>query len=587
MPGTAVGPPDSSAVLARARREQERFEGRRYALLPLNPWAGSGGGPCDEVVGRFCLSFGDSDWFPRPERAEIAERRDALLAYLDSVQRLLPGDGWVVGQRVRYLGEAGRWDEAGAAAESCVATAWWCAALRGYALHGGGRYPEAGAAFRVALQAMEPERAGRWRDPRKLLQGEARAAVARAAQEGGAAEEPGARAELPRGPAAMELMWALADPLFLVPGNDRETAHYARWTFATLSERARNPHRISWGRDLDELTVRMGWALGWERARDAVGREWVVGYHHPEGRDFLPRGRALEDPAGAPAEDLEAGTDRARSFHAPAEAPVVLPLEGQTAVFPRGGRIAVVATYLLPADTGRRADREGARPWMEPGLQSGVAPRAGLFLLPARGGDPVSALEEGDEGGALVLEAPAGAWVLGVEVWAPALRRAGRHRAGLRRDTVPPDVPVLSDLLLVRPAPGDPPSLEAAARGALVRPRVGPGEGVAVVWEFTASARSPQEVRYELSARRREGVLRRLARAFRLAGDGPQVALSWSESGPEGGAPVLRRVSLDLAGGEPGLWEITLRARLPGRQTLVSGTLLQVGEEARPGSGPH
>lgn len=556
---------DASDVLGRARREQERFESRRFALLPFDPWAGRGGGACDEVVGRFCLWFGEGDWVPEPEDPRIGQARDGLLAYLDSVQALVPGDGWVVGQRVRYRAEAGRWEEARATASGCEAEGWWCAALRGLALHGSGRYPEAEAAFAQALRAMEPERAGRWRDPRRLLLGEARRAVEGAADswEGG----------------AVDLLWALADPLFLVPGNDRLTAHFARWTVATLSERTRNPHRIRWGRDMEELTVRMGWQVGWERTRDPSGQAWTVGHHHPEGRDFLPRGGALADPAGALPEELEAGTEGARSFHAPAEAPVLLPMSGQVAVFPRGSRMVVVATHFLPADTGRDASRDGERPWMAPGDQEGLPHRAGLFLLHPASGRVLRTEERGREEGGLVLEAPAGGWILGVESWAPALRRAGRHRAGLRRDTVPLDVPTLSDLLLVRTGAGDPATLDDAAETALPRPRVARGEGVGVLWELAGVGQAPGSVAYRLTAERTdEGLIRRFARALRLVGRPPPLALSWTEPLPSGSGRALRRVVLDLADGEAGVYRITLEARLQGRRALTAGTRVLVGD---------
>lgn len=568
---TAVVVVDSSDVLGRARREQERFENRRHTLLPFNPWAGQGGGPCDERVGRFCVWFGGGDWVPKPEAPGIGEARDRLLAYLDSVQALLPGDGWLAAQRVRYRGEAGRWDEALASASGCGAEGWWCAALRGLALHGLGRHEEAGDAFRQALTTMEPERARRWRDPRRLLQGEALRAVNRAREEEERAPAPGETMST--------LLWALADPLFLVPGNDRETAHYARWTMATLSERARNPHRISWGRDLEELTVRMGWELGWERTRDAMGRESVVGHHHPEGRDFLPRGVALTDPAGAPSRDFEAGTYRARSFHAPAEAPVVLPMEGQVAVFPRGSRMAVVATHFLPADTGRDASKDRERPWMAPGAQEGMPHRAGLFLLPLDGGPLRSREMAGREEGALLLEAPAGAWVLGVESWAPPLRRAGRYRAGLRRDTVPEDVPTLSDLLLVVGGGPEPATLEDAAGAALARARVGEGGAVGVVWELAGVGWSAGVVRYELTAERvGVGALRRLAQALRLAERETPQSLAWEEPLPQRPGRTLRRVVLDLGDRAPGTYEIRLQARLEGRRLLTARTGVERGD---------
>ncbi|MDP2958005.1 MAG: hypothetical protein Q8N53_16380 [Longimicrobiales bacterium] len=559
--------PDSSDVLGRARREQVAFENRRFRMFPLSPW-GLAAGPCDEIVGRFCTWHGDSDWIPVPEPASVSDLRDRFVAYLDSVQALLPGDGWILGQRVWYRGEAGRWVEALDATVGCGAESWWCASLRGFALHGLGRYPEAKTAFGEALQSMDPETARRWRDTRWLLFPDARRALERAAEG--------------EGEAAVERLWLLADPLFLVPGNDRETEHYARWTVATLRTNARNPFRISWRRDLEELTVRMGWEIGWERAQGASGQESVVGHHHPEGRDFFPTANAMIDPASAGPEGFLAGRDRPRTLYAPAVAPVLLPMDAQVAVFPRGDQVVVVATHFLPADTGRDVARDSLRPWMAPGEQADQAHRAGLFLVPAAGGQPLSAEVTGQAEGALVLRAPAGAYVLAAESWAPRLRRAGRLRMGVRCDTVPRDVATLSDLLLLAPGVGEADSLEEVALRALPRPEIGVGGSVAVAWEINGLGWVPQTIGYEVSAEKvGAGVLRRAAQALGLMSPRTPLSLSWSEPGPSRPGVVLRQVELALGNAEPGEYAVVLRARVPGRGVLTSRAALTVGGSER------
>ncbi|GMV04787.1 MAG: hypothetical protein AMXMBFR53_10670 [Gemmatimonadota bacterium] len=557
---TVAVPVDSSDVLARARREQARFEARRVRLLPSTWWRS--GGECEERVGRFCFWFGDEGRDPAPEPAAIGEARDAFLAYLDSVQALVPGEGWITGQRVWYRGEAGRWDDALESARSCAGERWWCAALRGLALHGLGHYENAEAAFDTALSAMGAERASRWRDPRLVLDGGARGAL-----------EDARRSD----PAALERVWTLADPLLLAPGNDRLTEHYARWTVSALKDGARNPFGISWGRDMEELTVRMGWEVAWERSRDTrVGAPLasgvtVVGHHAPDSRDFFPSGDALRALGEAAPEELQRDERRPRTLYSPPLAPAVLPLEGQVAVFPRGDRIVVVATHYLPADTVERASRDSLRARLSvPGADT-LPRRAGLFLVPAGGGRGRDVQVGDEEEGALLLEAPAGRWVVAVESWAPAQRRAGRFRAGLTRDTVPPDVVTLSDLLLVR-EPGDSlATLETLAASALVRPESRVGDPLAVAWEVAGLGWAPEEVTYELSVQKADvGVFRRLGQALGLVDSQRPLALSWTEPGPSRPETVLRSVALELGPVDPGAYVVTLRAQVPGRGLLTS-----------------
>ncbi len=344
-----VGDPGDIASVARAA--QALFERRRLRHLPLS--LGSTGGSCDEHVGRFCTWYGEGEWFPVPEPDEILRLRSELLASLDSLQTLAPGDGWIRSQRVWYRAEGDDWPAALEASRECtVGNDWWCAALEGFALHGLGRYVEAESAFQAALDGMGEGRAREWRVPGWAADSDLEDLLEDVEY------DPSGESEL------LARVWHLADPLYLVDGNDRLTAHYARWTVATLRDRARNPFHISWGRDLDELTVRHGWELGWERSasRSFTSVENVIGHKHPEGRDYLPSGRALQDPVAASVEVLSPGKVRPRSLYAPRYAPVLLPMEGQLAVFPRGTRMAIVATSFLPEDHAirrRRFDRAG------------------------------------------------------------------------------------------------------------------------------------------------------------------------------------------------------------------------------------
>ena len=238
---------DSSDLRGIARSAQARFERERARYFPHI--LASNRGACDEQVGRFCSWYDEGDWYPRLELAQIRELRQKMLVVLDSLQVLLPADDWLLGQRVWYLSESQRWEEALAMARSCgKVELWWCNALDAFSLHGLQRYIEAERSFSIALDLMDPEQALKWKVPSWILDDDGKESFRKV--EGSSSESL---------VNALEWLWFLADPLYLVEGNDRKTEHYARWTVATIRGAARNPYRVSWGKDLDELTVRHGW----------------------------------------------------------------------------------------------------------------------------------------------------------------------------------------------------------------------------------------------------------------------------------------------------------------------------------------
>ena len=126
---------DSVRSHRHARTLQTRFERLRLRNLPRVPDGGSH--ECDEIIGRLCVwDDGDDDWRPKEEPAAIIDGREDLLAGLDSLSGLVPGDHWVLGQRIRYLVEAGRLEDAEAVARRCgLPGGWRCDASLGFVLH--------------------------------------------------------------------------------------------------------------------------------------------------------------------------------------------------------------------------------------------------------------------------------------------------------------------------------------------------------------------------------------------------------------------------------------------------------------------
>src|SRR5207249_2934211 len=78
-----------------------------------------------------------------PEPPQIRQARTRLLAALDVAGASLPGDEWIVGQRVRYLLEDSQPRLAARAVEQCRAVRSWCEALGGLVQHASGEFAAA------------------------------------------------------------------------------------------------------------------------------------------------------------------------------------------------------------------------------------------------------------------------------------------------------------------------------------------------------------------------------------------------------------------------------------------------------------
>ncbi len=541
--------PDSSALHDRSREAQRRFERLRVRHLPLS--LGSGSSPCDERVGRMCFWHGDNHTEPAPEAVEISVARGELLDTLARAARLLPGDGWIAGQRVHYLVEAGRAREALAAADLCAASEpGWCDALRGVALHHLERFEDAERALRAALEAMDPREAGAWTTLAPLLEG-----TDASTWDG---LDPGARE------AAGHRLWALADPYFLVRGNDRWTEHVSRHVRSRIQRRARNPHGLPWTAGLDELAIRYGHETSWTRSVPTSGsstRPQVAGRHPPHSERYMPPDGVL---AGASA--LPAGTvwgepvERPRSAYAPSYAPELGTIHAVLARFRRGDSLLVLAPFRFePRDTSQAASRAGA-------ATNGSEPRrtvqAGLFLVPwaeTTGEMRPPAQRMLSERGTLSLMAPLGSYVYSVE----ALDRQGGQGARLRGDLVlgphPDDIPDLSDLLVIEAPERVPRSLDDVAGHALPSLAFGGLRELAVAWEAYGLGSGEVRIAYRMAIKPLDrSFLRRLGAFLGLGGDEEALALEWSEPSPGRPGAHFRAVDLDFGNLRPGTYELRL-----------------------------
>ena len=526
---------DSQRVLAAARASQERFERRRRDYLPWSDRSSSQ--PCDEIIGRFCFTFGDDDgdWTPPPEAREVGPLRDALVADLGRAALQLPADEWIAGQHVRYLVEARKPEEARAAAAECrPANGWWCAALVGYAAHAAEDYAAADSTYARALLAMPADQRCRWTDISLLLEGAARRSYDRL--DCAARDSIEAR------------FWSLAHPLMLIPGNDRRTEHFSRLVQDRLQDRAFPIFGVPWLADSRQVLLRFGWPTSFARQRSysldpAAGVDIVAQY---SGQGFDPTTDLLDSPGRAVGVDRWLPRGRRRASYAPAYARTFDTLPHQAADFQDGDSVVVVGAYDLSRDS----------------LQADAPARAGLFLTTGTDRAPLGVRSDQRAAGVLALRAPPEPGLMSLEVLSTSQRRAGRARQWLALTPRGAGQVALSDLLLLSRADSLPRTLEAAIPLARTSTTVRTGEATGLYWEVYGLGPGPTPFAVSLTlVKEGRGWLRRAAKALGLGGgaDRPHVSLAWDDAYRPGTATTSGALALDLSGNSPGAYLLRLQ----------------------------
>lgn len=520
---------DSVRTLRAARRAQFGFERLRRSRLPLNEiYAGR----CEIRVGRFCYWNNPADTVVPPEHSSVTRGRARLLATLSTLAARTPDDAWIVGQRVFYLVESGNDSAALRVARECGAAAWWCSALRGYALHASCDYAAADAAFSSALSAMPEKQRCRWRDVSLLLDGAARSAYERMSC---AARE-----------SFETTLWWLSDPMYSVPGNERRTEHYARLTRAAIQADARTPYGMTWDDDFRELLVRYGasswYSRGMPRLSDAT--ELAVSGHDPEPSYHFVAGRVPFDTlAGYGAVQWDRTAADAQERYLPGYARAFSSLSAQMAMFRRGDSAVVVAAYEVPDDSGRVA-------------AGGVA----ALALARRDGSVVVVHGDSAQPQSRVLTAR-GLW--GPQIASVELLTSDRRAAVARTVLGParqlPGAFAMSDLLLFDPSGNPAASLPDVTPLALGSSVIRSPRRVGLYWEVYGRADSANVPVSLTIARIDRGVLRQVARALRMRpGDSPLV-LRWSDP-VRRDSVTSRSVVVDLSQLAPGRYRLTLES---------------------------
>lgn len=529
----------TSEARARVERAQEGFERRRRWMLPRS----HGGGRCDVRIGRYCYWYdaGTPTGPVEPER--IAEARRRLLALLDSAAAADPADDLVAGQRVRYWLEAGAPDTALAAARGCAATPWWCAALRGWALHEAGDAAGAGAAFDSGLAAMPDEERCAWNDVSSLLDGDARKRYERLDCAGRAALE--------------HRFWWLATPFFSRGGNDRRNEHFARRALARLARESATTYDARWGHDMEELLLRYGWADRWSRRDPSPGLQQrgvsVIGHEPAPAHQWTADARLLDAPWEATRDDWEPDAPDAPERYAAPEARLLVALDAAAAIFQRGDSMLVVTTFARPREArldAARANvvfaREEASPTVVPSTPD------------ASGGVATALVHQAPHLVSVELLADSGA--------AARARFAVSPLAGGRGSLA------LSDLLPYRPERDADTTFDDAVRLALRgTATVAPGR-LGIYWEVygLGDGRHPLETSLAIVAER-EGWLSRAWRRVRGRSQLAPVNLRWTDLPLASGGRARRAVAIELPPLEPGHYELELHVRdADGRSATTS-----------------
>ncbi|NIU75706.1 MAG: hypothetical protein GWN71_19670, partial [Gammaproteobacteria bacterium] len=533
-----LAPQEPARDLRRAARSAAfRYESLLRRRAPFTHGAGRGV-DCDEIIGRFCFTFGDDgmpDPPPEPEHPDIDEaRRVAVRAH----RRWLsadPADSEAAGALIRYLISGGRADEAVSLARTHV----WAAdrsppslLLLGLALHHAGAFEGAELAFDSARSAVGAEERERWDDIRVLLEPRERSRYGRLTAE--------------QRRAYHRRFWALSDPSLLEPGNERRSAHYARHAWIQILSRAPSAQgMLHWGRDHEEILLRYGLPTSRERIRQPAWRLHtelrMVETFDPHAVTFMPfgpDGGVPETPPPGVRPALE--RDTVRASYAPIRHHRTRGLELQVARFPalRGSLLRV--SGVLRPDT------------VDPAVPA--SPRGLVAVLDTLGNEVVRAearvrvrpdsftAVSGD------VAVPPGAYVYRLELTDDSTGLAGLAQHRLTIEAVAGLT--LADLAVAHPA-ADPESAEG--RPPLAPTLVlAPGQVVLVYTEVSGlhrtGARSRYAVEWWLEPLDRGSLLGRaarwLGRTLGVVAEAEPVRVRW-EDGSEQGDPVPIAFTLD------------------------------------------
>ena len=537
---------DSADISQRAHDLQAKFERRRRQMLPRFY---IGGAEHCLIVGRFC------EWHPNltdyvvPEEGKnIVRARAELLRDLEKASTELPGDDWIIGQRIRYLTE-GHDTSAAGVSRSCRATQWWCDALLGLALHVGGNYAGSDSAYAAALDKMPSPVRCHWLNLAPLLDDDIRGAYKRMSC--GQREAADAR------------IWWVADPLFMTPGNERRTEHFSRVLHTALQQDAANTYGSSWGGDLAELILRFGWAEKWtqepSQSMYPEAKTAITGHEREPGYHFFLTQRPPDSLALIVDSVFDIYQFPPREQYAPVYTRAFVRLDAQVARFRRGDSTKVVAAYDVTADTifGRR---KFAAALIAMGDEATIPLKTELAESPTKN--------------VLTVSTPWKEQLIGVELLANDSAGAARWRSGFAEIPLDSGKISVSDLLFIDGEPSLPGDLNEAiprAHGGTIFRR---NRKIGLFWELYGKTPADSALPISLTITPvDESLLRRTFRALRIAPKASPLNIRWQENGASG-VLSARSVLLDLSLVPAGKYAVKLE--IGNYPTAVTSRIIEV-----------
>lgn len=524
----AVSRTDSTRILRGAKSAQIRFESRRRFLAPRTNVGSKGA--C-QMIGRFCRHASGIPFSEIPdEPAGTTRARHELLETLAAAALKLPGDGWIAGQRVRYLIEAGDDSTALDAAQSCRAERWWCDALYGLALHTSNRFVAAERSFAKALEEMPAAKRCEWTDLSELLDGDALDAYG--------------KLDCSAREAANRRVWWLADPLFSTPGNERRTEHFARHAWAEIDRGGTNGFGMSWAKDMMEMIVRFGWAEKWTQQPPSGMSDGSTSYvaHEREPDFHFLASVPFTTPIGAIGDSSwNLFEENPPEGYAPRYANALIPLKPQVARFRRGDSTLVVAAFDVTADT----------TWKY------IAVHPALVIAPSDTTRFLLALfDSTPRRSALWITAPSREMLASLELLSLDGKVAGRWRGAIH--PVPADSAkrAISDLLIFDATDSLATNVEGAIAGALGDNVIRQDRKVGVYWETYGDA--PEDSARSVSLTLTPIAPGLVTRVLRSLGVGKKLApvdVRWRDAGA-GAIVQPRSVMLDLSQVAPGRYDL-------------------------------
>ena len=545
-PARPLSRDDSAAAQKAARRAQSDFERRRFSMLPFVYGSSD---RCDVRVGRWCYWQDGVDSAP-PEPKSIGALRSKFVARLGELAARSPTDGWIAGQRVRYLVEAKRTDDALAAAKECRAEPSWCASLGALALSSAPDARAADSAVTAALDAMTREQRCAALDIEPLVDGNFRERYHAAT----CAEKDSLRARW---------LW-LARASYATPGNEIRVELFARHMMARLASESSSPYGPITGKDLRDLVLRYGWAAGWGRTAPgaSIGDQGrAVGFDGARTYALAPTDGDLADPTTIGDAPKLRDDPTARARFPIRGAKTFGGLTERVALFRRGDSTLAIAAFDASSDTAMR------------GVDSA---RTALVLVRDEHTPPVVVSTVRRPRGVLTASAPWRPAFLAIEMRDSSSGRVARARAGVPATDTDSGRVAISDLLLFAADSLPPSALDSVVARAIVDGRIAAGGRLGLFWEMYGLAANERVTATIGLVPDQAGFLRRLAERAGVATARTPVHLRWEDTPEVHGSVGGRTLVIDLAEVPEGRYTVEVTLDVAGQPTRHATSTVEI-----------